>query len=219
MIRNIVDLGNAAGLKGDLAAAIAAFEANRDLPALRAELAGEGTDLQLQNAMIIILRAGALQLRSGGSELLLQPGDVASVPAGSIAWRAEGAEVVLAEVKTGAADCAFTKLDLDQELSPGGLPNPALVTTAMPETARHEFFDASAFSWGLWSATPYDRSAITYPFSELMYLQSGSVTVGNYDEGRQTFRAGDVFIIHRGAKAAWSNSEPVKKFWLIHRPE
>lgn len=218
MIRNIVDLGNAAPVKGDLVTVLAALEAERELPALRAALEGEGADT-LAHGVMIFTRAGSITLQQCDATITLQPGEVASVAAGLLNWKAEEADIILVALNLGGETCPFAKLDLGRDLQPGGQPNAALLTTPMPETSRAEIFEAKQLSWGLWSATPYDRSTITYSFSELMYLQAGSVTLGNAEEGYQSFGAGDVFIVHRGAKASWSNAETVRKLWLIHSPD
>ncbi|WP_338333581.1 cupin domain-containing protein [Acetobacter sp. LMG 32666] len=74
------------------------------------------------------------------------------------------------------------------------------------------------FYGGIWSATPYCRKKVPYVHDEFMYLLEGSVSFVNEAGEEQTFRAGDAFLICRGASCSWESRDVVKKVYVIFRP-
>ncbi|MDE7548545.1 cupin domain-containing protein [Acetobacter fabarum] len=74
------------------------------------------------------------------------------------------------------------------------------------------------FYGGIWSATPYCRKKVPYVHDEFMYLLEGCVSFVNESGEKQTFRAGDAFLICRGASCSWESLEVVKKIYGIFRP-
>ncbi|KAA8387193.1 DUF861 domain-containing protein [Acetobacter tropicalis] len=75
------------------------------------------------------------------------------------------------------------------------------------------------FYGGIWASTPYSRKQIPYVHDEFMFLLEGCVTFVCDLGEKQTFRAGDAFLICRGASCSWDSLEDVKKIYVIFRPE
>lgn len=223
VLRNVINLGVAPSCGSGLETAFRAISLNGQSTEPfgfgRAILSGQGTGVESLFSSIIMLRDGALNIRdNNGLEITLTQGEVASLPAGIFSWEARAADCVILTIHQDSLSVSFGKLDLDYPMSPGGAPNPALLTTPAPTTSRHEFQSDDPIAWGIWATTPYARHPITYSFSELMMLRKGEVTLSNPDEGNVTFVAGDIFLVRPGAVAAWDNPSDLEKFWIIHSP-
>ena len=164
----------------------------------------------------LILRAGTLTLEGAAADITLDPGEAAVIGKGTaVAWKAQDADLILIADFAAEPRNLVAKLDLTQALGAGTSPNTAVLRSPMPEIGHHGFFAEAELSSGLWSATPYDRAPMAYPFTEAMYLLEGTVTP--YDDAGNTtsFTKGDIFIILTGATAGWRNPEPVRKLYVI----
>ncbi len=166
----------------------------------------------------IILRAGTMTLEGAAADITLHEGEAALVGKGTaLAWSAQHADFVVICDFAAEPRNLVAKHDLAQALSEGTSPDPALLRSPMPTIGHHGFIAEAELSSGLWSATPYDRAPMVYPFTEFMYLLDGTVTP--YDDAGQTacFTKGDVFVILTGATVGWRNPEPVRKLYVISR--
>ena len=67
---------------------------------------------------------------------------------------------------------------------------------------------------GIWRSSPYTEWYDSYPCDEFMYVLEGSVTLEN-DELSETYRKGDAFIMPKGFRGYWKQSEPMLKYYVI----
>jgi uncharacterized cupin superfamily protein len=83
-------------------------------------------------------------------------------------------------------------------------------------TASHRYFAGGGkSSVGVWETAPHTADGFhTTKYGELMVFLSGSGTLHTPDGGGQTFTAGDVVFVPRGAAYKWQ-SDRVRKFWVI----
>lgn len=220
MLSNVINLGAEPVCAHDLQQAMSAIynatAAGDFFGYGRALLSAQAANATCKYSAVIIMQNGTLSLETAdGIALKLLQGDIANVPAGDIRWSAENADCVIILLHHDNPELTLTKLDLSHPMSEGGGPNPALLTSAVPETARHEFYDTDELSWGTWRTTPYTRRPLKYTFSEIMALRSGEVTFDNPEESSVTFSAGDIFLVRPDAVASWNNPVNLEKFWLI----
>ena len=111
------------------------------------------------------------------------------------------------------------KADGDPEtgLQPCQYVDPANVVGSPPTETGHQFFANAAgnLTSGVWEATPYKETTDGYPVDEFMLVLSGSVTITDIDGNSDTFGPGDAFIMPKGFKGTWENTETVRKFYVI----
>jgi uncharacterized cupin superfamily protein len=70
---------------------------------------------------------------------------------------------------------------------------------------------------GVWEAPPQaspPADFFTPKSSEFVYILEGSVTLEDKSGRKDTFKAGDAFIIPRGVSVKWIQPEYVKEYWL-----
>lgn len=67
---------------------------------------------------------------------------------------------------------------------------------------------------GIWRAAPYTDFYEDYPCDEFMYVLEGSVTLEN-DDFCETFRKGDAFLVPKGFRGFWKQTEPMLKFYVM----
>ena len=219
MLKNVVNLGALPSCASDLEIAFQIIDATT--PAKepfgfgRALLSGNEKSSANPFSSVILLRAGTLTLKStDGTTISLEKGEAANLPAGELVWSADNADCVILVLRQDNPELKLSKLNLDQPMSPGGAPNPALLTTPAPQTTRYEFFEQDKISWGVWATSPYARHPLQYTFAEVMMLSKGEVTLAN-DEDSATFVTGDIFLVQPGACVSWQNTVDLEKFWLI----
>ena len=92
------------------------------------------------------------------------------------------------------------------------------VISGSPHQRGHTCFTTAANQWtaGVWDCTAYTSQFEPYPVNEFMVLLEGSLDLVCEDGSAQTFRAGDGFVIPKGAMLQWRQPEYVRKFWVIH---
>jgi len=92
------------------------------------------------------------------------------------------------------------------------------VVSGSPVQRGHEYFSSAGgkLTAGVWDCTPYTELRGPYSVDEFMLLLEGSLDIENEDGSVQTFRAGDGFVIPKGAVLQWQQSEYLRKFWVIH---
>jgi len=103
------------------------------------------------------------------------------------------------------------------EMDPSDLiPRECFTTDDRREVCR-PFFDTADQSvlTGVWECAPCRMEFEDYPVHEMMTVISGSVTLTHADGRAETFTAGDVFFVAKGAKLTWQITETLRKFYMI----
>jgi uncharacterized cupin superfamily protein len=90
---------------------------------------------------------------------------------------------------------------------------------------EHMYYAAKAgdesISVGVWESQPQESPPadfFTPDSSEFVYVLEGSVTLEDKSGRKDTFKAGDAFIIPRGMSVKWIQPEYLKEFWLYFDP-
>ncbi|MCZ4350903.1 cupin domain-containing protein [Roseovarius aestuarii] len=80
----------------------------------------------------------------------------------------------------------------------------------------HIYFnrDVPGVRAGIWRAEPYTDFYEDYPCDEFMYVLDGSVTLEN-DEFSETYRKGDAFLVPKGFRGYWKQTEPMLKYYVM----
>jgi len=80
------------------------------------------------------------------------------------------------------------------------------------------FTDASSrFFCGRWSSSP-GKWRVRYTENELCVITAGRVTIENVAGERQSFAAGDAFVVPAGFEGSWTVHEECTKFYAIFEP-
>lgn len=197
---------------GDHAISVEAFR----LAAGAGEVAGQSADEFLH------VLEGELTVTSEARALTLGAGQSATIPAGAaFQWRCEAPVAVVAMRRLGAVTpggpCA---MDLSLPLSPSAPPAAEVLQSPTPACRNLTLFKSAdqTFSCGVWDSTPYTRRAITYGHYELMHLIAGEVTFEDEAGVSAAFRAGDLFLVRKGARLSWRSLVDVTKVFAIYRP-
>jgi uncharacterized cupin superfamily protein len=90
---------------------------------------------------------------------------------------------------------------------------------------EHMYYAAKAdeerINVGVWEAPPQaspPADFFTPETSEFVYVLEGSVTLEDKSGRKDTFKAGDAFIIPRDMSVKWIQPEHLKEFWLYFDP-
>jgi uncharacterized cupin superfamily protein len=67
---------------------------------------------------------------------------------------------------------------------------------------------------GIWRSEAYTEFYENYPCDEFMYVLEGSVTV-EADNFHHTYRKGDAFLIPKGFRGFWRQTEAMQKYYVI----
>ncbi|PWW03782.1 hypothetical protein DFR52_101470 [Hoeflea marina] len=67
---------------------------------------------------------------------------------------------------------------------------------------------------GIWRSEAYTEFYESYPCDEFMCVLSGSVTIES-DSFSQTYRQGDAFLIPKGFRGFWRQTEAMQKYYVI----
>jgi uncharacterized cupin superfamily protein len=122
--------------------------------------------------------------------------------------------------ETEKGEPGVVEIDTAAAMSPSNPPPAEYLIGPTPECQSAPAWRSckGQFYGGTWSATPYYRKKIPYVHDEFMYLLEGCVSFVNAAGEKQTFKAGDAFLICRGASCSWESLEVVKKIYGIFRP-
>lgn len=96
------------------------------------------------------------------------------------------------------------------------IPASALVA-GTPVQRGHNYFtdDTGTLTAGVWDCTPMTTKSAPYSVNEFMLVLEGSVTIV-HDDGREwTIKAGESFVIPKGAPVVWKQTEYMRKFYVI----
>jgi uncharacterized cupin superfamily protein len=72
---------------------------------------------------------------------------------------------------------------------------------------------------GVWDCTPMTTKGGPFPRHELMSILEGSVTIREEGVGDHVFKAGDTFLVEKGAPISWKSEEYVRKYFMIFYPD
>ena len=91
-----------------------------------------------------------------------------------------------------------------------------------PHAGAHVFFTdpSGQATAGIWTCTaPYTTvGVVPYPTEEFIYLLEGDITISGPSFGSATFKAGDAFFIPKGLPLTWSQSQNVRKCFVVFAP-
>ncbi|WP_193370012.1 cupin domain-containing protein [Pelagibius marinus] len=90
-------------------------------------------------------------------------------------------------------------------------------TTDDRSELRHKFFETAdgSITSGVWECAPILVEIDAYSVNELMTVLSGSLDITDAQGRRETFTAGDTFLIPKGAKVTLEITERLRKFYMI----
>lgn len=85
-----------------------------------------------------------------------------------------------------------------------------------PYGQDHIYFEnaAQGLRAGIWRSTPYTEFYEDYPCTEFMYILEGSVTLES-DTFSETYRKGDAFLVPKGFRGTWKQTEPMLKYYVM----
>lgn len=70
-------------------------------------------------------------------------------------------------------------------------------------------------SAGVFLEEPLATGLEAWPFSELVYLLDGELTLTDAGGRRETFVAGDIVLVPRGVPIEWRHDEPIRKYFVV----
>jgi uncharacterized cupin superfamily protein len=169
------------------------------------------------NTEVFHLNAGHVTLQDkSGREETFNAGDTVLLPRGAeFAWkRSEDVKEYFAVFDFGptARDTAassagtptFVKLD----------PNVTLTTPSLGGHGYSYYSSPSQASVGVWETDGVESKKFgVAKHTELMIIISGAVTLSSPDGKAETFKAGDVALVPRGAQSKWSSGK-IRKFYV-----
>ncbi len=96
------------------------------------------------------------------------------------------------------------------------VPTNAFTTDDHTET-RHKFFETAdgTITSGLWECAPILVEIGAYSVTELMTVLSGSLNLTDAYGKKDTFAAGDTFLIPKGAKVTLEITKTLRKYYMI----
>ena len=82
---------------------------------------------------------------------------------------------------------------------------------------RHKVYESpdGSITSGVWECAPFSVDIDAYSVSEMMTILSGSLSLIDADGKKETFGAGDTFLIPKGAKVTLEVTEKLRKFYMI----
>src|ERR1700677_1581783 len=97
--------------------------------------------------------------------------------------------------------------------------NPDETSDPNSPTTTAEFYrdPTGAFRAGFWSSEA-SRSPVHYEKDEICFLLAGVVRLTDENGCRETYKAGEMFLIPNGFRGIWEPVEPTRKFFAIHTP-
>ena len=90
-------------------------------------------------------------------------------------------------------------------------------TTDDHTESRHKFYETAdeSITSGVWECAPILVEIDAYSVTELMTVLQGSLTITDADGRKDTFTAGDTFLIPKGTKVTLEITEKLRKFYMI----
>ncbi len=96
---------------------------------------------------------------------------------------------------------------------------PEWVENGAAVEAGHFYYnnDEKNVQVGFWSCSPF-LETITFPYDEMGLVCKGKLRLVDEAGREDTFSAGDVFFIPRGAKTTWHIIEDFEQIYMIYAP-
>jgi len=93
-----------------------------------------------------------------------------------------------------------------------------------PKERFHRVFDATIQSpaevrAGVWEATSYSENLTDYPYSEIVFVLEGSMSIIGSDGVEERFDPGDCFFLEKGFTGTWKQHETIKIFHMTVDPK
>lgn len=116
---------------------------------------------------------------------------------------------------------AFHRFPPDGDPKTGMTPSNAVpasaFTTEDHRESRHKVFEAEdgSITSGVWECAPMSVEIDAYSTNEMMTILSGSLDLTDASGRKETFVAGDTFLIAKGAKVKLEITETLRKFYMI----
>ena len=87
-----------------------------------------------------------------------------------------------------------------------------------PTERAHNYYTSPCgrLNAGVWECTPFVTKLRPYPVDEFMLILDGSTTIVHGDGHEETFRAGDAFVICKGLRCQWKQTETIRKYYVIY---
>lgn len=96
-----------------------------------------------------------------------------------------------------------------------GVPLPtAELIEGQPIGLDHAWYENGPVRAGIWRSSGYTEFYDSYPCDEFMVVLEGEVTVEG-DGFKETYRAGDSFLIPKGFRGYWRQPGPMLKYYMI----
>jgi len=94
---------------------------------------------------------------------------------------------------------------------------PEMLESGSPIERAHNYYTSPSgvLTAGVWECTPHRTRLLPYPVDEFMLVLEGSVTIVHVGGHEETFRAGDAFVIPKGLPCAWTQTENIRKYYVI----
>ena len=91
------------------------------------------------------------------------------------------------------------------------------LTEGRPVQTGHTYFDdeTGKLTSGVWRCTPMTSKMAPYAVNEFMLVLEGSVTIEHRNGAEDTIRAGESFVVPKGAPCVWRQTEDIRKFYVI----
>lgn len=171
----------------------------------------------------LIVCSGAIALATHDKAVVLNAGQAAVIQQGcSFHWNTRGPASAAFMRYAGSAPSARSIVAISQAppMNPSNPPAAELLIGPTPECHSHVDHRSAdgIFSCGTWASTPYQRRAMQYRHHELMHLLQGSVTFQDEAGRRETFSAGDIFLVEQHATCSWHSHEEVVKVYAVYKP-
>jgi uncharacterized cupin superfamily protein len=173
------------------------------------------------NTEFFYLNAGRVTLQDkSGREETFQAGDAVLFPRGTeFAWKhSENVKeyFVVFDFDPAGGGTATNEADRPtfMKLDPNGPPGKGLPTESMGGREYKYYSGPTGSSVGVWETDGFESKKFSVAkYSEFMVILSGAVTLSSPDGSSETFKAGDVALVPRGAQSKWSSGK-IKKFWV-----
>ncbi len=72
---------------------------------------------------------------------------------------------------------------------------------------------------GVWECTAYAETVTDYPFNEIVFVVSGSMSITDRDGHEERFGPADCFFLEKGFCGEWRQHETVKIFHMTVDPK
>src|ERR1700733_798147 len=154
-----------------------------------------------------------------GSEQTFQAGDNLLIPRGAeVAWKGTQnlREYWVTFDSTGPAPTDNTAVIKFERDGPPGIGLQATSPQGPWPAKEYKYFSSvTGSSAGGWETQAHAAQKFHKPkYCELMVFLDGEVTLSTPDGGSQTFKAGDIALVPKGADYKWSSGR-ARKFWVI----